>query len=63
LARELLLKFFQESTRLEGRILKNFDQWTEALSRQVVLQSEEQDTKTVGKSNEFLSEDDFEEEE
>jgi hypothetical protein len=63
LARELLLRLFEESIRWEGRILKNFDQWTEALSRQVVLQSDEQDTKTVGKADEFLSEDDFEEEE
>jgi hypothetical protein len=63
LARELLLRLFEESIRWEGRILKNFDQWTEALSRQVALQSDEQDTKTDGKANELLSEDDFEEEE
>jgi hypothetical protein len=43
--------------------LKNFDQWTKELSKQIVLQSDEQDMKATGKANEFFNDDDFEEEE
>jgi hypothetical protein len=43
--------------------LKNFDQWTKELSKQIVLQSDEQDTKAIGKAKEFFNEDDVEEEE
>jgi hypothetical protein len=43
--------------------LKNFDQWTKELSKQIVTQSDEQDIKAIGKANEFISDDDFEEEE
>jgi hypothetical protein len=43
--------------------LKNFDQWTEELSKQIVTQSDEQDTKGIGKANEIFNDDDFEEEE
>jgi hypothetical protein len=44
-------------------MLKNFDQWTEELSKQVVIQSDEEDMKTLWKVNENLAVDDFEEEE
>jgi hypothetical protein len=43
--------------------LKNFDQWTEELSKQVAIQSDQQDMKSIGKANEMLNDDDFEEEE
>jgi len=43
--------------------LKNFDQWTEELSKQIIIQSDEEDTKTFWKANENLADDDFEEEE
>ena len=46
-----------------GKSLKNFDQWTEELSRQIVAQSDEQDMKVVGKANEIFNDDDLEEEE
>jgi hypothetical protein len=47
--------------------LKDFDQWTEELSKQVVIRSDEEDMSTFwkarGKANEIFGEDDFEEEE
>ena len=46
-----------------GKGLKNLDQWMEELSKQVVIRSDEQDTKTLWKASENLVDDDFEEEE
>lgn len=46
-----------------GKSLKNFDQWTEALSKQIAIQSDEQDMKSIAKANEIFNDDDFEEEE
>jgi len=46
-----------------GKGLRNFDQWTEELSKQIVIRSDEQDTKTLWKANENLVDDDFKEEE
>ena len=43
--------------------MKNFDQWAEELSKQIVIRSDEEDTKALGKANEIFVEDDFEEEE
>jgi len=43
--------------------LKNFEQWAEELSKQIVIRSDEQDTKALWKANENLVDDDFEEEE
>lgn len=43
--------------------MKNFDQWTKEISKQVVLQSDEQEMKAIGEVNEFFNDDDFEEEE
>ena len=43
--------------------MKNFDQWTEELSKQIVTRSDEQDMKALWKANETLVDDDFEEEE
>lgn len=42
--------------------MKNFDQWTEELSKQIAIQSDEQDMKPIGKANEIFNDDDFEEE-
>ena len=42
--------------------MKNFDQWTEELSKQVAIQSDEQDMTPIGKANEIFNDDDFEEE-
>ena len=44
-------------------MLKNFDQWTEELSKQIVVRSDEEDVKTLWKANENLADDDREEEE
>jgi hypothetical protein len=64
LARELLPKLYPESIRgREREMLKNFDQWTEELSKQVVIRSDEEEMKTLWKANENLADDDFEEEE
>jgi len=41
--------------------LKNFDQWAEELSKQALIQSDENDLKALIKENEILD-DDFEEE-
>ena len=43
--------------------MKNFDQWTEELTKQIVIQSDDQDMKTPWKANETLVDDDVEEEE
>ena len=43
--------------------MNNFDQWTKELSKQIVIQSDEEDMKAIGKANEFVNDDDFEEEE
>ena len=44
-------------------MLKNFDQWIEELSKQIVVRSDEEDVKTLWKANEKLADDDLEEEE
>ena len=46
-----------------GKGLKNFDQWIEELSKQPVIRSDEEGTKTLWKANENINDDDFEEEE
>jgi len=51
------------STVGSGKSLKNFDQWTEELSKQIVIRSDEEDMKALGKANEIFVDDDFEEEE
>jgi len=43
--------------------VKNFDQWTEDLSKQVCLQMDEDNMKVLYKAQEIYVEDDFEEEE
>ena len=43
--------------------MRNLDQWMEELSKQIIIQSDEQETKPLWKANENLVEDDFEEEE
>ena len=43
--------------------MKNFDQWMEELSKQIVIQSDEQDMKAIGKVHEIFNDDDSEEEE
>lgn len=43
--------------------MRNFDQWTEELSKQIVIRSDEQDSKALWKANEDLVDDDLEEEE
>ena len=42
--------------------MENFDQWTEALSRDINLQSDEENTKVLLRSDGYVD-DDFEEEE
>jgi hypothetical protein len=46
-----------------GKTMRNFDQWTEELSKQIVDQSDEEERKALGKANEIFVDDDFEEEE
>jgi hypothetical protein len=43
--------------------LRNFDQWTEELSKQIVIRSDEGETKVLWKADENLVDDDSEEEE
>jgi hypothetical protein len=43
--------------------LKNFDQWTEELSKQVLVQTDEDNMKVLYKANEIFVEDDPEGEE
>ena len=46
-----------------GEKVKNFDQWTEELSKQGFVQTDEDNMKIVYKAKEVFVEDDFEEEE
>ena len=43
--------------------MKNFDQWAEEISKQVVIRNDEEGVKTPWKANETFVDDDFEEEE
>lgn len=43
--------------------MKNFDQWMEELSKQIVVRSDEEDRKALWKADETLADEDFEEEE
>jgi hypothetical protein len=42
--------------------LKNYDQWTEELSKAVFVQTDEDDRKVLLKADEIFVDDDFEEE-
>ena len=42
--------------------MKNFEQWTEELSKQVSVQTDEENMKVLYKPKEVVVEDDFEEE-
>jgi hypothetical protein len=46
-----------------GEKMKNFDQWTEELLKQVFVQTDEDNVKVLYKAKEIYVEDDFEEEE
>jgi len=50
-------------TDWEQKDLRNFDQWMEELSKQNIIQKDEQETKPLWKADENLAEDDSEEEE
>jgi hypothetical protein len=63
LARELLQIVLGINAAGGRNSLKNFDQWTKELSKQVVVRSDEEDRKALSKANEMFNDDDFEEEE
>jgi hypothetical protein len=42
--------------------LKDFDRWTEALSKQIVARSDEEERKPLWKADEIFRDDDFDEE-
>jgi hypothetical protein len=42
-------------------MLKNFDQWTEELSKEIFVRSDDEDTRVLSKLNEMIGED-YEEE-
>jgi hypothetical protein len=46
-----------------GEKMKNFDQWTKELSKQVCVQTDEDNMKVLYKAKDIFVEDDFEEEE
>ena len=43
--------------------MKNFDQWTEELSKEIFVRNDEDDMRILWKANEIFVDDDFEEEE
>lgn len=53
---------YGEKTVRGGGRLKNFDQWTEELSKVVFVQDDEDEKKVLLKPEEVLVDDDFEEE-
>jgi len=61
LAKKLLIQIFANSIRLEGGGMKNFDQWTEELSKEIFIQTEEDQTRILSRLNEMADED-YEEE-
>jgi len=63
LAKKLLLQTTGDSIRPgEEKKVKNFEQWTEELSKQVSVQTDEENMKVLYKPKEVVVEDDFEEE-
>jgi len=64
LGKGIAAKTFSEiNTVGSGKGLKNFDQWMEELSKQIVVRSDEEDRKALWKADETLVDEDFEEEE
>ena len=61
LAKKLLIQILVSSIRLEGGEMKNFDQWTEELSKEIFIQTEEDQTRIISRLNEMVDED-YEEE-
>jgi len=61
LAKKLLIQILATSIRLEGGEMKNFDQWTEELSKEIFIQTEEDQTRILSRLNEMTDED-YEEE-
>jgi len=49
------------NTLVGGEGVKNFDQWTEELSREIYVRSDDEETRILSKLNEMTDED-FEEE-
>ncbi len=47
--------------RLEGEEMKNFDQWMEELSKEIFIQTEQDQTKILSRLNE-MGDEDYEEE-
>ena len=43
--------------------MRNFDQWTEELSKEIVIRTDEQDTETLWKADQNFVDDEREEEE
>jgi len=61
LAKKLLLPILRLNTVGGEGILKTFDQWTEELSREIFVRSDENEAKILSRLNEMIDED-FEEE-
>jgi hypothetical protein len=61
LAKKLLIQIIAGSLRLEGGEMKNFDQWTEDLSKEIFIHTEEDTTRVLSRLNEMTDED-YEEE-
>ena len=61
LAKKLLIQIFADSIRLEEGGMKNFDQWTEELSKEIFVHTEDDQTRIISRLNEMADED-YEEE-
>ncbi len=62
LAKKLLLSSLVTNKPIEEEKLKNFDEWTEELSKAVFTQVDENDGKGLLKEDDILVDDDFDEE-
>ena len=61
MAKKLLIQILASSIRREGAGMKNFDQWTEELSKAIFNQTGEDETRILSRLNEMADED-YEEE-
>jgi len=61
LAKKLLIQIIAGPIQLEGGGMKNFDQWTEELSKEIFVHSEDDQVKILSRLDEMADED-YEEE-
>ena len=57
MAKKLLIQIFTDSIGLEEGGMKNFDQWTEELSKEIFVPTEDDQTRIISRLHEMADED------